>query len=71
MASRLYDFICDPIGSEVKMAVTSKQKSSQKVHLSVGKPQRAHRKSYDYIKAYSPAYDLIREQYWRPKPDYG
>ena len=36
-------------------------------------PNGLYRKSYDYIKAYSisPAYDLISEQYWRLKTDYG
>ena len=45
--------------------VTLQQKSSRKTSKGL------YRKSYDYIKAYSPAYDLIREQYWRPKADYG
>ena len=46
-----------------KWRLTSQQESSKKVHLSGRKTSKGfYRKTYDYIKAYSPAYDLIREQ---------
>ena len=38
----MISLICDPIGPEVKMAVTSQQNSSKKVHVNVGKPQMAY-----------------------------
>ena len=56
-------FATRPVPKE--MVVTLQQKSSRKTSKGL------YRKSYDYIKAYSPAYDLIREQYWRSKTDYG
>ena len=65
LASRLYDFPdLRPdrsrsenggyLAAKLQQEGTSKRRKTSK---------GLYRKSYDYIKAYSPAYDLIREQY--------
>ena len=68
MASRLFHFICDPIGPKVKMATYLAAKVQQEGTSKRRKtPKGFYRKTFDYIKAYSPAYDLIREQLQFPR----
>ena len=71
LASRLYDFMRPDrtrsenggyLAAKIQQEGTCKRRKTSK---------GLKRKSNDYIKAYAPAYDLIRQQYWRPKTDYG